>query len=140
MYHRKFFASLTHLYAMLEFIRDFGFLHDVSDQIMDKVILATEEALVNVINYSYPSEEGEIEITCHYLFSPCGIKIDIRDQGVPFNPVSSATPQKKIKFPPANLDQIDIGGYGIFIFVGIMDKVEYHRSQEGNILSLIKYI
>jgi len=139
MYQKTFLSSLTYLYAMLEFIRDFGLLHNISDQIMDKVILATEEAIVNVINYSYPREEGEIVISCEFLVNPPGIKINIKDQGIPFDPISSV-PQRKIHAPPKNLDQLNPGGYGIFIFVGIMDKVEYKRSEEGNTLSLIKFI
>jgi serine/threonine-protein kinase RsbW len=140
MYHKIFPAELDHLYEMLSFIRSYHSFENVSPSTLDQIILATEEALVNIINYGYPKEKkGTVEITCEKPSRRDGIKIIIKDQGIPFNPVENIPSN-----PPAT-SRIEnkndcLGGYGIFILVGLMDRVEYQRVDGGNILSLTKYL
>ena len=140
MYHKIFPAKLDKLYEMLAFIKSYESFQNISPSILDHIILATEEALVNIINYGYPNEKnGTIEITCENPHKHPGIKIIIRDRGVPFNPVENI---------PSNLPSLSsvisndecLGGYGIHILVGLMDHVEYKRMNGRNILSLTKYL
>lgn len=141
MHKQVFPAKLAHLYEMMDFIRTHGQAKNVDDQILDKVILAVEEALVNVISYSYPNpdQEGTIELTFEFLGKKPEMKIIIKDYGIPFNPIEQAPPFRS----PETLLQNDnekIGGYGIYIFVGIMDRVEYQRLNDGNALTMTKYL
>ena len=142
MYKRSFPAQLASLHSMLQFIHIFGKQIPISSDLLNKITLASEEALVNIINYGYPHSDGVVEITCEYFHnSRKGIKIKIQDQGIPFNPLFSPIPQK---VPPKNsldnLDTMNLGGYGIYIFFRIMDKIEYQRFEEVNVLTLIKYL
>lgn len=139
--HKIFPADLDRLYEMLEFIKSYGVSHSISSSILDQIILATEEALVNIISYGYPEEKkGTIEITCESPAQRPGIKIEIKDQGIPFNPVENVPPE--LPTPTDALTQTEeaLGGYGIYILIGLMDHVEYKRVNEGNILSLTKYL
>jgi serine/threonine-protein kinase RsbW len=141
MHKQVFPAKLDYLYEMMDFIRVHGQAKNVDAQILDKVILAVEEALVNVISYSYPNpdQEGTIELIFEIFSKKPEMKIIIKDQGIPFNPVEQAPP---FRSPEALLqnDNQKMGGYGIYIFVGIMDHVEYQRLDGGNVLTMTKYL
>jgi serine/threonine-protein kinase RsbW len=137
MQKKKFIASLDHLYDMLAFVRHFALQQGFDDILSDKIMLATEEALVNIIRHGYAGDDnkGEVEISCEKCQSKPGMKILIKDQGVPFDPIQKAH-EKRQKTTP----QEELGGYGILIYVGLMDQVEYYRTEEGNLLFLIKYL
>jgi serine/threonine-protein kinase RsbW len=140
MYQKVFPAEIDHLYTMLEFIKNYGKSHHISSSILDQIILAAEEALVNVINYGYPPEkEGTIEISCEKPTPKAGIKIIIKDQGVPFNPVEKVPTTLPTPSSVLSKAENSLGGYGIYILIGLMDRVEYQRIDGGNILSLTKY-
>lgn len=140
MYQKVFPADLDVLYEMLEFITHFGEKNQMSPLALDQIVLAAEEALVNIISYGYPKEKkGTIDIACENSTSQPGIKIMIKDQGVPFNPIENI-PKNVGK--PDLLKEIDkpLGGYGIYILIGLMDRVEYQRLADGNMLTLFKSI
>jgi serine/threonine-protein kinase RsbW len=140
MYNKVFPAELNDLYKMLEFIKSYGLSHNISSTILDQIILATEEALVNIISYGYPEKKkGTVEIICEKPGNQDGIKITIKDKGIPFNPIENAP--SNLPSPSNILDKSseNLGGYGIYIITGLMDCVEYQRVNEGNILSLTKY-
>jgi anti-sigma regulatory factor (Ser/Thr protein kinase) len=127
-----FAAKLDNLEPMLDFIeqsvKEIGF--DVKKS--NEVRLASEEALVNVINYAYPDKHGDIEISC--TTDDKRLFLEIVDWGVPFNPL--LLPEPDIKSP---MEQRKIGGLGIYMVRSIMDRVDYRRDENRNILTLIKY-
>ena len=96
--------------------------------------LALEEAVVNIMQYAFaPGTPGEITISVEHdagelLFS-------LEDSGLPFDPTEVADADVSL---PA--DQREVGGLGIYIVRQIMDKVEYSRCGERNILRLTKTI
>lgn len=138
MYQKVFPADLDVLYEMLEFITQFGEKNQMSTLALDQIILAAEEALVNIISYGYPKEKkGTVDISCENSISPQGITIIIKDQGVPFNPIENAP---KTLGNSDLLKEVDkpLGGYGIYILIGLMDRVEYQRLADGNMLTLFK--
>ena len=139
MKQKIFPAELDSLYEMLEFIKDYG-TQSFPSSILEQIILAAEEALVNIISYGYPNgKKGTIEIICDDSTPKGGIKIVIKDQGIPFNPVEKVP--SSLPPPSVELEKEDpsLGGYGIYILIGLMDRVEYQRIDGGNMLSLIKY-
>lgn len=141
MYQKVFTATLDDLYEMLEFIKNYGQSLHIPEKILDRIILATEEALVNIISYGYPGDKkGTIDIACERTTPKPGIKIVIKDQGIPFNPVENIPTD--LPSPSAVLNKADdaLGGYGIYILIGLMDRVEYQRINDGNLLTLIKYL
>lgn len=138
MYQKVFPADLDALYEMLEFITQFGEKNQMSTLALDQIILAAEEALVNIISYGYPKEKkGTIDIACENSGELSGIKIIIKDQGVPFNPIENA-PKKLGHTELHNEMDKPLGGYGIYILIGLMDRVEYQRLADGNMLTLFK--
>jgi anti-sigma regulatory factor (Ser/Thr protein kinase) len=142
MNKQTFPASIDQLHHMLLFVQDFCLKLNLSEDLIDRIVLATEEAIVNVIRYGYPTGQGEIKLSCEADSNKQEfLKICIQDKGVPFNGAKAAKNIKKKSFinPPIGRNE-KIGGYGIYIYAGIMDKVEYERIKGGNLLSLIKYL
>ncbi|HOW35084.1 MAG TPA: SpoIIE family protein phosphatase [Candidatus Omnitrophota bacterium] len=127
-----FSAKLENLQKMLTFIKEGasrqGF---VKDQI-NKIQIACEEALVNVINYAYPGKDGELAVT--YVNQDNCFEIEIIDSGIPFDPLS--LPEPDIHAP---LEERKIGGLGIFMMRKIMDEVRYRRENGKNVLTLVKF-
>jgi serine/threonine-protein kinase RsbW len=136
---KVFPAKLEYLYEMLAFLKDYCNLHEAAESVVGQVILAVEEALVNIISYGYqPENEGFIDLSCGEV-DQRGIKIVIKDQGIAFNPLEHTPPV----LPPISrlLDNTPdtFGGYGIYILTGLMDEVDYQRLEGENILTLVKY-
>lgn len=140
MYQKVFPADIDSLYGMLEFIKTSGEKTHISSLALEQIILAAEEALVNIISYGYPdNKKGTIDIICEETMSQPGIKIILKDQGIPFNPIENAPITPPAPATLLNEAETSLGGYGIYILIGLMDRVEYQRLEDGNMLTLIKY-
>lgn len=100
-----------------------------------KIELASEEALVNIINHAYKKHPGTIEI--HILAVPKKhVEIQIRDKGPPFDPL-----QQEVKIDKNTpLEEREEGGLGIMMMRKFMDEVRYRRDHDTNVLILIKKI
>lgn len=127
-------ASLDKLYDMLRYVRESAVSRGFDDTEVVKIELAVEEALVNIISYGYPDSKGDVSIDCAPHESQ-GVRIVIRDQGVPYNPLTNS----QIFDPDSSLETRGIGGYGVFFILKIMDEVNYERTNECNVLTLTKY-
>jgi anti-sigma regulatory factor (Ser/Thr protein kinase) len=101
----------------------------------NKIILAVDEAVTNIIEHGYDEgTEGSIEIEVES--DDAQFKVMIRDTGRVFNPESIPSPDLS--------DHVKAGkkkGLGIFLMRQIMDEVRY-RFKDGvkNELTLVKYI
>ena len=141
MHHKVFPAELDYLHEMLAFIREHVLAHNISLLVLDQIILATEEVLVNIISYGYPNEKkGTIEMSCEDSNNPRGIKITIKDEGIPFNPIENLPSSLPSKSTVMDKTNDSLGGYGIYLFVELMDAVEYRRVNGCNVLSMTKYL
>lgn len=130
----KFEASLEKLHAMLNFIKAQASQNGFDQKALQRIELAAEEVLVNIIQYGYPNGNGTIEIDCEKV-TDAGIKIVIKDHGIPFNPL-----ENKPEFDSdAPLEERKVGGCGIFFITNLMDEVKYDRLEDENVLTLVKY-
>lgn len=129
---QRFPASIQHLYEILDFVEEHAITHGFSVQESERITLAAEEVVMNVIGHnSYDIEE--LEIICEESRERPGIIIVIIDRGIPFNPVEAL-------YKEATRSYSFQHGYGIPIIMGIMDKVEYRREATKNVLMLIRYL
>lgn len=128
-------ASLKNLYEMLDFVRRHAQNCGFEVAYINKIELATEEVLVNIINYGYPKGEGSVEIQCSFTEEE-GLKIVIKDGGIPYNPLKD----KKTFNLQGALEERSVGGYGIFFILSLMDEVVYAREENFNILTLKKHL
>lgn len=123
-------ARLENLQQFLEFISCSAALAGFEDRKVRRIRLAAEEVFINVTNYAYPEEGGEIRVVCsvhdEYL------EVTINDRGVPFNPLTVAAPEMK-----ENLSEHDIGRLGIYLVRQLTDEMRYFRNANGNHLVLV---
>ena len=131
---RCFFkAHIELLPKMLAWIRGHIQNEGYSKAEINKIEIAVEEALVNIIQYAYAKTPGKIEM--NYRFFPKDhIELTIKDTGIPFNPLKK---NKKINVY-APLKERREGGLGIAFMSTFMDRVYYRREGNSNILTLKK--
>lgn len=99
------------------FIKEKGF--QKVDQ--DSVILATDEAVQNIIRYAYNLEKDKkIDVT--FEVKDPNLIIQIRDYG-------KQVPIEQIQ--PRELDDVKPGGLGVHFIRNICEKVDYQHMDEG---------
>lgn len=125
-------ATIDHLRAMLTFIDEAAKALGFDEQKIHQIMVASEEALVNVINYAYPEKPGNIELT-RDMREDKSLLIEIKDTGIAFNPLT--LPEPNIHEP---MERRRPGGLGIYMIRKIMDEVKYQRDGDFNILTMIK--
>lgn len=129
---RKYQASMDDLYPMLEFILSFAAVLSEDKEKLGHVRLIAEEALVNIINYSYKNAPGAIGIECE-RFSHT-LKITIVDDGIPFDPIQEAR-----RFNLKEHERLENpGGYGTYLMLSLADDLTYRREESSNILVITK--
>jgi anti-sigma regulatory factor (Ser/Thr protein kinase) len=96
--------------------------------------LVLEEALSNVIFYAF-TDEKEHDIKIDMTLYGKDLTIRITDSGIPFDPTTRQEPDITL---PA--EERPIGGLGILLILKMMDKVEYARIKNQNVLTLTKNI
>ena len=100
--------------------------------------LALEEAVSNVMLYAYPKEKSG-QVYVEFVQCQDGDKkkiiFTISDSGIPFDPTQHAEADISL-----SAEERPIGGLGIFLVNQLMDKVEYCREDNKNILKLTKQI
>ena len=129
-----FSADIQELHRILEWVRLRLAKKGLEMAAIRRLELASEEALVNVINHGYEGRMGKIEIGLHT--SSDFVQIVIRDWGPPFDPLANA-PEVD---PSAPLEARKKGGLGIFLIQQIMDELVYQRENDANVLIMIKRV
>ena len=96
--------------------------------------LALEEAVSNVIMYAFPEgEQHDITLAVRHVDDTLIFRVI--DAGREFDP--TLQPDADVTL---SLEQRPIGGLGIFLIRRIMQRVEYHRIDGNNILTMVKTI
>ncbi len=136
--------QVPELNRVRDFIFSVGSEFSLCKALTEKMNLVMEEAVSNVILYAYSKgKEHEIEIECLWNAPPQGksdtfsgaLSFRIVDTGMEFDPTVMGNVDVTL---PA--EERDIGGLGIFLVKNIMDEVIYHRIEDRNELTLVKYV
>jgi serine/threonine-protein kinase RsbW len=94
--------------------------------------LAVDEACTNIIEHGYGGEDrGQIEAVCET--SDGHLTITLADNGAPFDPTTVPEPG-----PYRVLDDASVGGHGLYFMRRVMDTVEFHCGDDGNVLVMTK--
>lgn len=128
--------SVPGRYDRLEHICDFvaeaAAEAGLDEAAVNRCQLAVDEACTNIIEHGYEGEnKGEIEITCQA--APGELVIRIHDHARPFDPTSVPEPELD-----AGVEEMRIGGLGLYFMRQVMDAVEFSYENGGNTLVLIK--
>ena len=94
------------------------------------VELATSEACTNAVKHS-GSNGLDAGFTVTYELFPDRLIIMVEDPGQGFG---------LEEVPAPDLEEHQVGGYGLFIIKASMDDVSYHQSGNLNLLTMTKYL
>lgn len=100
-----------------------------------QIDVAIDEIFSNIARYAYTPGKGKATVRFDFDESTRMAEITFIDAGVPFDPLKRPDPDVK-----AGLEARKAGGLGIFLVRKTMDEVRYSRTDNRNILTLIKTI
>ncbi len=102
---------------------------------INKIQIGVEEAVTNVITHAFdPGEEASYEVVCQSV--PLGLKIIVRDKGLPFDP--KQIPEYK---PDAMREKMSDAGLGVYLMKQCLDEVSFHNlGPDGMETHLVKYL
>lgn len=100
-----------------------------------KLRLSIEEAVENVVRYAYDGGIGWLEAGTILDQDSLVLTIELRDAGVPFNPLEKEDPDVTL-----SADERKIGGLGIFLCKKMMDSIEYRYENGNNVLTMTKKV
>lgn len=112
------------------------FLHEnkMSESNINKLLLCVDELITNIIAHAYTDEqEHAVSLECRIFESH--IELELRDDGIPFDPTLQTRPNVI-----QSIEDREVGGLGIHLVSTIMDKVEYDREGDYNVLKTVKVI
>jgi len=119
-------ALRDNLATLFEFVEQALIELNMPESQRDKMMMALDEALTNVVLYAYPAEHrGTVRIS--FRRDGNSITAEITDQGKPFDP--TAHPEPDTNLP---IEQRPIGGLGIHMMRKLLTKISYSREQDEN--------
>jgi serine/threonine-protein kinase RsbW len=127
-------AALIEVDRVRRFLRDYLGGLGLKEEDELKIELALHEICVNIALYAYP--EGRAGDLAIRIWRDEGtLFMEIRDRGVPFDPVKKPNPDLMARFSRGKR-----GGLGVFFFRTMMDGLSYRRDGGENILTVSKKI
>ncbi|MDO4562754.1 MAG: ATP-binding protein [Clostridia bacterium] len=100
--------------------------HNLPKKLESAVHIIIDEVFSNIVQYS-SSEKATVSCSV----TKDNVIIRFEDNGIPYNPLSSAAPDTTL-----NASERDIGGLGILMVKKMSDKIEYEYADEKNILTV----
>ena len=126
--------DLKEIERLNRIVRQFGELHEVPSRTLYAVNLALDEIVTNIFSYGFDSPSSQ-EVETRLTSRDGELETVVVDGGRAFNPLDSPIPDLA-----APLEKRALGGLGILLVRSLMDRVEYRREQEKNVLTMRKRI
>lgn len=123
-------ASVDNLPQLLTFIEGHAAGVGMASARIPRVLIALEEAFVNICRYAYGQEQGDVWIRCG--MEQGRFMVEITDTGQPFNLEGLPDPEMDV-----DLAHRKVGGLGVFCMRNLADEVHSLREGERNILRLL---
>lgn len=130
---RTFPGQLNQLEAIGQFVGECARRAGLQDRDIYAIQTAVDEAATNIILHGYGQEgQGPIHITCWQEGED--FVVEMRDYGRPFDP--SRVPEPDLHAP---LEKRREGGLGLFLMRRMMNRVEFARRGEENVLTMVRH-
>lgn len=126
---REFDATFESIAEMMDFVE--GMTKDFSSRAAYDLRLASEEIVVNIVNYAYPAGGGRVAIVWNHDQKSGTVTVEFKDSGIPFNPLEVAEPTLDVP-----LADRKIGGLGIMMVRKRMHDMRYRRAAGMNVLTI----
>jgi anti-sigma regulatory factor (Ser/Thr protein kinase) len=128
----KIANRLTEIDRANEAINSFAASHGLNKKVRRTLNLVFDELLNNTISYGYEDDEDH-EIELMLSVSKGCLYATISDDGRPFNPFDTLTPDTRL-----SLEDRPLGGMGIHLVRNVMDHFSYERRGSNNVVYLEK--
>lgn len=123
---------IEQLPLLSEFVRNMCGQHGVPAEIIDDLDVAMDEIGANISMYAFPENETHFYYVSFH--NEAGeLVFTFEDDGVPFDPTQPV--DGHLDLPP---EERPLGGLGIMMVKELMDKVEYERRDNKNIVCIVK--
>jgi len=113
-------------------VRSFLAQHEVADEDVSALELALDEIVTNQINYGFRDGAAH-EILLEIRVEEGRLEVELRDDGVPFDPLSVSPPDIEL-----GIEERQIGGLGMHFVRSLMDEASYRRVGGWNVLALTR--
>ena len=134
MMFKQYKANMNDFPIMMDFVAECLSQYAISVVEKKNVQLILEECLINIINYSYQEEEGEIFIEHKKCDSQ--LVFIVKNAGVKFNPL---TYEENISLD-SDLSSRKPGGLGIYFMKKLSDEIHYNYNNGYNEVIIKKNI
>lgn len=128
---KTFKAVKETLDSVIGFVANEIPVSDNYDILKNQIELICEEIFVNICNYSYEDNIGDVKI--NVSTDEKNITFTFIDSGKKFNPLKKDKPNTHLP-----LEERQIGGLGIFMVKKLADKISYEYKDKKNILTIVK--
>jgi len=116
-----------------QFVEQSAIEAGLNDRAIYAVQSAVDEACTNIIQHAYGGE-GNGEIKCSCVIDEDSLTVILHDQGKSFNPEQIPEPNLNVE-----LEDVKIGGLGLFFIHKLMDEVHFEfNPSTGNTLTMVK--
>jgi len=122
-------ASVGNLFLVTEFVEECADRFGLETKRKFGLLVAVEEAFVNICSYAYPDREGEAELSC--AVGGDAFVLEIADRGAPFDVLSLPDPDTTL-----GIMEREIGGLGVHFIRSLSDSVSYRREDGRNVLRM----
>lgn len=122
-------AIVENLDRAIAFIEDRAELFGLETKKKFGLLIAVEEAFVNVCHYAYPESGGEVSLVCHT--ENTDFVVEIIDRGGAFDLLSLPAPDIT-----AGIMDRQVGGLGVHFIRNLTDDVSYRREDGRNIVRM----
>jgi phosphoserine phosphatase RsbU/P len=123
---------LLEIARLSEQLDEFAARHQLTPSVQHDLNVALEEAITNTISYGY-SDDREHEILVRIRVESGEVSAELQDDARAFNPLTA--PDADVTSP---LDERELGGLGIHLMRKLMDRIEYQRLEDRNLLIMKK--
>ena len=123
---------IDQLPLLSEFLLDICEKYGVPKNVAYDLQVAIDEIGTNIVMHAYPKDETHT-FKVSFRHGTGELAFTFEDEGVPFDPTQPTDPH--FNLPP---EERPIGGLGIMIAKKLMDRMEYERKGDKNVLRIIK--
>ena len=125
-------ANYESLHKVINFVDEELVRSRCTPQLQGNIHLAVEEIFTNIAKYAYHPASGRVSVSIAVADE---VLIRFEDTGKPYNPMEH--PEPDLDKP---LMEREIGGLGVFLVKKMMDKIDYIRLDNKNVLTMAKKV
>ena len=128
-------AKNSNLQRLTDFVGAHLDLAGCSAKARMEIEVAVEEIFVNIAEYAYGSDTGDVTVRVQTAPDGSDVTITFCDSGKPYDPLEREDPDTTL-----SAEEREVGGLGVFMTRKMMDEMRYEYRDGMNVLMMKKMI